>query len=221
MARLVAAGAELERAARGERIERHHHEGAYAALVLRGGYVEAGDRGRVRAEAASVLFHDAFEGHFDSIGASGADILNLPLLAVPDYAVGTCADPDAVARLALEDPAAAARLLIETTTPVAPAAADWPDLLAAELPQTPLLRLDRWAADHGLTSYAVSRGFALAYGVSPKRYRLEQRAAAAARAICGGAMLSDAAFAAGFADQPHMTRAVSALFGRPPQQLRS
>lgn len=220
MARLVVAGAELERASGGQRIARHHHESAYAALVLRGGYVEAGDRGRVRAVSGDVLFHAAFEGHFDSIGNTGAEILNLPLLDVPDHAAGRCSDPDAVARLALEDPSAAARLLIETTAPLPEPSYDWPDILASRLRASPRVRLDEWAAEHGLTPSTVSRGFAAAYGVTPKRYRLEQRAAAAARSIRAGGRFTEAAFAAGFADQPHMTRTVSALFGRSPRQLQ-
>lgn len=221
MAQLVACGAEAERAWGGQRIDRHHHEAPYAALVLRGGYVEAGDRGRVRAEAGDVLLHFAFEGHFDMIGTTGAEILNLPLPSVPDYSFGRCADPDAIARIAERDPASAARYLVSLTTSMPIAMSDWPDMLAARLATGHPVRLDAWAADHGLTPSALSRGFRLAYGVSPKRFRLEQRAAGAARAIRQGAKLSDTAFATGFADQPHMTRTVSALFGRPPAQLQS
>jgi hypothetical protein len=66
MACMVPIGAEMERAAAGQRLERHHHAG-YAALVLRGSYVEAGDRGRIQAEPGHVLFYAAFEGHFDTM----------------------------------------------------------------------------------------------------------------------------------------------------------
>lgn len=221
MGRLVASGAEIERASAFQRIERHHHEGAYAALVLRGGYVEAGDRGRLRTAAGEVVFHSAFEGHFDCIADSGAEILNLSLSDVPSYALGRCADPDEVARAAEKDPAQAAQLLLAGTIPASSLILDWPDLLASDLQRHVGLRLDRWAADHRLSVSTVSRGFARAYGVSPKRFRLELRASEAARAIRSGARLGETAFATGFADQPHMTRTVSALFGRSPVKLRS
>jgi AraC-like DNA-binding protein len=221
MAGLVVPGAEVERASGGQRIERHHHQSAYAALVLRGGYVEAGDRGRIHAEAGDVLFHQAFDGHFDCIGVAGADILNLPLATVPTCVIGRCSDPDSVIRVATANVAAAAEMLVALTCPIEPGAVDWPDMLARRLSGERPLRLDVWAGEHGLSPSALSRGFALAYGVTPKRFRLEQRGAAAARAIQSGAALSDAAFSAGFADQPHMTRTIGTLFARSPLQLRN
>ena len=221
MARLVAAGAEIERAVAGQRIARHHHEGAYAALVLRGGYLEAGDRGRLRTRPGEVVFHAAFEGHCNCIAGSGADILNLPLAADPEFSLGICSDPDAVARLVERDPRAAVAWLLSLTVSSAAPTIDWPDQLAADLRANRAGRLDCWAADHALSPSEVSRGFRAAYGVSPKRFRLELRAAKAARTIADGARLSDAAFAAGFADQPHMTRTIGTMFGRSPRQLQS
>jgi len=221
MARLVASGAEIERADAGQRIARHHHESAYAALVLRGGYLEAGDRGRIRTRPGDVVFHAAFDGHCNCIAGSGADILNLPLATAPEYSLGICRDPDAVARLAERDPGAAVEWLLATTVGSVAPTIDWPDQLASDLRANRIGRLDCWAADHGLSASEVSRGFSAVYGVSPKRFRLELRAARAARRIADGARLSDAAFAAGFADQPHMTRTIGAMFGRSPAQLQS
>ena len=40
-----------------------------------------------------------------------------------------------------------------------PAAGDWPDLLAQELLAAPDLRLEDWAARHGLAPATLSRGF--------------------------------------------------------------
>ncbi len=219
MAGIVAPGAEIERAAPNEKIARHRHLHAYAALVLRGGYVEAGDRGRVVAMAGDVLFHEPFEGHVDNFGDAGAEIINLPIDAVPPFARGRVRDPDAIVRLGEGDAAAAAMLLLRQIEAVATPALDWPDLLSAELCRRPV-RLASWAADHGLTPSSVSRGFRLAYGVSPKRFRVEQCAAAAARAISRGARLADAGASAGFSDQSHMTRTLSSLYGATPGALR-
>ena len=219
MARLVAPGAEIERAPAGAKIGRHHHLSSYAALVLRGGYVEAGDRGRIAARPGDVLFHHAFEGHADQFDRSGAEILNLPVPTAPPVERARVADPDSIVRFAERDGAAAAELLLEQAQPLTPTIGDWPDLLALALRRAPV-RLDSWAAAHGLTPSSVSRGFRLAYGTSPKRYRIEQCAAAAARAIAAGSRLVDACLAAGFADQPHMTRTLRLLYGVTPRRLR-
>jgi len=63
---------------------RHVHEKAYAALVLSGGYEEAGDHGRFRVKAGDVIFHEPFEAHLDRFSETGAAVLNLRLpSAVP------------------------------------------------------------------------------------------------------------------------------------------
>ena len=48
-------------------MDRHVHKRAYAALVLSGGYEEAGDSGRHRVQAGNVVLHEAFEAHLDRI----------------------------------------------------------------------------------------------------------------------------------------------------------
>ena len=87
---------------------------------FRGGYVEAGDRGRFRAEAGDVLFHDRFEAHQDQFHPGGADIFNLPMAAGPARAAGRLADPDLLVRIAERDPAAAAAMLLEWVEPGGP-----------------------------------------------------------------------------------------------------
>jgi hypothetical protein len=58
---------------------RHVHEKAYAALVLSGGYEEAGDRGRFQVKAGDVIFHEPFEAHLDRFSEKGAAVLNIPI----------------------------------------------------------------------------------------------------------------------------------------------
>lgn len=199
---------------------RHRHACGYAALVLRGGYVEAGDRGRFHAEPGHVLIHGPWESHMDAVARTGAVVLNLPLAGVA-FGAGLVDDPDAVARAAERDPAGAAALLRRTARPLDAAPDDWPDALARALRHDPDTVLEIWAGAAGLTPATVSRGFRQAFGTSPRRYRADQRALRAARAIVG----SDdppAALAAelGFVDQAHMTRAVAALTGLTPGRLR-
>lgn len=206
----------------GGHMERHRHTEAYAALVLAGGYVEAGDRGRFHARPGQVLIHGAWESHMDAVSGGGARVLNLPLTAEVAFGVGAAGDPDAVARTAERDLVEAEALLREMMRPLDAGLDDWPDVLAGALRRDPGLTLEIWAEVAGLTPATVSRGFRQAFGTSPRRYRAEQRALKAAGALVTRAD-SLAALAAdlGFVDQAHMTRAVSALTGFAPGQLRS
>jgi AraC-like DNA-binding protein len=136
--------------------------------------------------------------------------------------IGRVADPDAIVRLASRDGREATTLLMETLVPIAAAFDDWPDLLAADLRARRVSSLAAWADAIGLAPSSVSRGFRLAYGVSPKRFRAELRAGEAARALQRtSAGLAAVASDSGFADQPHLTRTVRGMFGCSPAQLRA
>jgi AraC-like DNA-binding protein len=203
-----------------ERMARHHHRTGYVALVLAGGYVEAGDRGRVRVEAGHAVFHGAHESHQNAFFGVGARVLNLPAVgAEAGDAVGRVKDVDAIARLAERDLDQAAALLRHTFHPSPARLNDWPDLLAAALAADPSLCLADWAERMGIAPQSLSRGFRRAYGTSPKRYRLELRAMQALRRLPGwrGSMAMLAA-ETGFADQAHLTRAIVGLTGQTPKR---
>ena len=212
-----------QRLAANARMARHRHAAPYAALVLAGDYEEAGDAGRRRVSVGDVVLHAAFEAHLDRTGRRGATVLNLPLdITTLPCRFGRLEDVDAVARAAERDVTTAAGLLLALTRVAAVGPGDWPDRLARTLIHTPDFRLDDWASRHGLTAEAVSRGFRRVFGVSPSRYRLEARARRAWRELgTPGETLAGIAAAAGFADQSHMTRAVTALTGRPPGAWRT
>jgi hypothetical protein len=143
-----------------ETLHRHLHERPFAAIVLAGGYVEAGDTGRHCVTAGDVIVHRAFERHLDRFDPRGAEVLVLPLSMRWRGSVrGHIPDPDAVARLAEHDPIAAQELLDREMTRQAANSHDWPDLLAADLLDAPDLSLARWAAQHGLHAASLSRGF--------------------------------------------------------------
>ncbi|NYH25668.1 AraC family transcriptional regulator [Paraburkholderia bryophila] len=72
------------------------------------------------------------------------------------------------------------------------------------------------AADTGLSRFQLLRGFAHEMGLPPHAYRMQRRVALARQWIARGATLADAAAAAGFADQSHMTRAFVRLLGVTP-----
>ncbi len=210
------------RHAPGEALARHRHDSGYVAVVLDGGYLEAGEGGRIRAEAGMALIHHGWSAHQDGFGATGARVLNLPLPADLAEGAARIVDPDAIARLAGRDPHAAAELVRETATPTLPGPNDWPDLLAVALGRDPALSITGWADRAGLDPASVSRGFLRAYGVSPKRFRLELRTRTAVRALSGWqGSLAELAADHGFADQAHFARATLALTGFTPSQLKA
>jgi AraC-like DNA-binding protein len=204
------------------RLERHRHVTGYATVILSGGYVEAGDSGRFRLRAGSVVFHRAFEAHANHFDTTGAVVLNLPLpTSAPALPAGLLHDVDFVVRTAEKDARAAADLVASSLMAPLSGPGDWPDLLAAALRDNPSLGLTDWADATGLAVETVARGFKRAYGVSPKRFRAEVRALQALQRITRSTLpLAQVALELGFSDQAHMTRDVVALTGRTPATLR-
>jgi AraC-like DNA-binding protein len=218
---LVLPGHEVSLNEPGRVFDRHHHLSAYAALLVDGACDEAGDRGRFSLRPGDVICHEPFEAHRDWIGSIGAKFLNFVLPPRSAAAFGHVRDLDGIVLAYRRDPREAAARLLAEVEPYPHAEGDWPDLLAASLAHGPT-RLDEWADRHGLNPSSLSRGFKLAYGVTPKRYRLEQMASSAGRRIrATAAPLSMIAAETGFADQAHMTRALTGLFGVTPRRLRS
>jgi AraC-like DNA-binding protein len=201
---------------------RHRHDVANLAIVLSGGYLQAGDYGRRRVVAGDVLIHDAFEAHLNRFSTGRTEVLSLPLPLNHGLPIrGTVCDADMVVRLARHDPSQAISLVLDTFVPSPGREEDWPDLLASGLAEAPYLCLRSWADEHGLRPGSLSRGFRLTYGTSPRRYRSEWRARNAWSAILKvDRPLAEIAAEYGFADQSHMNRAVVELTGSPPGAWR-
>lgn len=201
-----------------ERRARHCHRHGFAAVILSGGYLEAGDEGRWTVGPGDVLVHRAFESHLNSFARGGTDVLILPLKADNDAVLtGTVDDPDLLVRIAERDEAAAVEAFLAMLRPKTAGAEDWPDLLARALREEPELSLTDWAEGVGLRPESVSRGFRQAYGLTPRTYRLVVRARRAFQDLLRTEVsLAEVAAQTGFADQAHMTRAVVQLTGRPP-----
>lgn len=73
----------------------------------------------------------------------------------------------------------------------------------------------------GLDRWALARGFRAVTGVSPSRYHLCRRVAAAQRLITSGVGLAEVPYATGFADQSHFTRQFRAVVGLSPGAWRA
>jgi AraC-like DNA-binding protein len=205
-------------------IARHSHDAAYAAVVLEGGYEEAGERGRWRVEAGDVLLHGRFSSHWDQAPPRGAVLLNLPLPAklLEPPAIARAADPDLLVRLAERDPVEAAAALLEGLTHGGPTLADAPDALADALSGSEPPAVEAWARGQGVARATAFRWFRQVYGVGPARFRLEARARRAWRMIVeGDTPLAAIAADAGYADQAHMNRDVKQLTGVAPGAWRA
>ncbi len=189
--------------------------------MLSGGYVEAGDRGRVRVRPGDVVLHGPYESHLDDVAPTGAEVLVLPWTPADAMsALGSVADPDALVRLAERDAGNAACLMRSQLTCRELNADDWPDRLAQALRQDPALRLEHWAEEAGLRLETLSRGFRRAYGVTPLAFRARARVLRALAMVSAGNALSDIGATCGFADQAHFTRSFHELTGEAPGRWR-
>lgn len=205
-------------------IARHRHREPYATIVLAGAYEETGDSGRLSARAGQVLLHGPFSAHRDRISAARTVVIDLPLPfdAREWPALAHIADPDRIVRLAERDPAGAvAELVGGFTAGPTPEEDELSDRLSMALRTSKAPRIGEWAAAHGRSREHVSRSFERVYGISPAAYRADCQAKRAWRMIVAGDdSLAGIAVEAGYADQAHMTRAVTRLTGMSPRRWR-
>jgi len=204
-------------------IVRHRHAAAYATLVIEGAYEEAGEAGRFKVSPGDVLLHAPFSIHRDIVSNRRTVVLDLPLpFDGRDWtARSRIADPDAILALAERDASEARSAMLDAITPSNDIETDLPDLLARDLGQDASLAVGEWAETQGVSRETAWRHFRGAYGVDIAAYRSEARARKAWRMIMASdASLASIAAAAGFSDQPHMSRAVKALTGATPGAWR-
>lgn len=202
----------------GETLGRHRHDCGFAALVLSGSYIEAGDRGRMRVAAGDVILHGPYESHLNTVARGGAEVLVLPWSGAIASPLGSVDDADAIARLADRDIHRASALLRAglRTSPVS--TDDWPDRLAAELRRDPNLGLKEWAGQAGLRPETISRGFRQAFGITAVEFRMRSRLLKALAGMAEHSPLAAIALDSGFADQAHFSRSFRDLTGMTPRR---
>lgn len=82
-------------------------------------------------------------------------------------------------------------------------------------PSAPL-SLTELAGIGGVSQFQLVRGFSKVTGLTPHAYLVQRRLQRARKLIAKGTALADAALAAGFADQSHMTRLFVRTYGMSP-----
>jgi AraC-like DNA-binding protein len=215
----------FERIAPGFCRPRHCHFSSYVTILLEGTFEQASYAGRMRLESGDVLIQPTLDRH-ESRTRPRCGLHLLRLAWHSDWTLGgvyKVPAVDRVIRTAERNPRAASELLMDLLDgakcePAKPH--DWPDLLAAQLRKGET-QIATWAEEQGLARETVSRGFAKTYGVPPRAFATELKAREAwIRTITRSDSLAIIAAELGYADQPHMTRAVRALTGAPPDAWR-
>jgi AraC-like DNA-binding protein len=201
---------------------RHRHLEGYATIVLAGSMTEASFSGRARAQPGDVLLHGRFDCHMDIDNGRGAiQILRLPWLNDAMEGHFRIQDPDALVRIAEQDPLEAMRHLALNLQPLGSSLGHWTDQLADTLAQSPAVSLQEWAERRSIRPDVVSHAFHRDFGVSPKLYRLETRTRQAwCKIIHSKESLTRIAVDSGFADLAHMSNSIKAFTGFSPTRWR-
>jgi AraC-like DNA-binding protein len=199
-------------------IDRHRHKAAYAAIVLEGGYEEAGDHGRFRVTAGDVLVHGPFTSHLNRLASIRTVLINIPLPPLVRIGeIGRVSDPEQIARTALKDRWEALDLFSACYIPSPAKAFNEVDALAAALREDASISIGTWSAMQSLCRETLSRHFHRIYGVTALSYRRDVKSRRAwLRIVESNAPLSEIALECAFADQAHMSRAILALTGHSP-----
>ena len=211
----------IERLPAQQHAQRHQHRDAYVTVVLEGAYEQAAYAGRLTIGPADVIIQPSFDCHADRMMSAGVELLRLPWGREIGLGgvIGGCPVEEIrrAARVSVIEAVEVVRQAVEVRVPRPRRFAHLCDKLAEDLAVDHNLRIGRWAAEHGRSREAVSREFRAFFGVSPERFRIELRARAAwGEIVSNDLTLSQIAYKLGFADQAHMTRAVSWLTGLAP-----
>ena len=219
----------LSHYAAGEECRAHRHEQVQRSLLLAGSYVEDSEAGRREVHCRTLSIKPAGFEHEDGFGRAGALILSVQHEAgdggasdyhlsawprsVPPQAMTVgeggghasgCPCPDT--KRSAHIPSSARPWLIEARQ---------------RLLQQPQMAVTTLARTLGKHPVHLARQFRTTFGETPSEVRQHDRSARAIDQIVRSSRtLSDIAFDVGFSDQAHMTRALKAMTGWTPADLR-
>jgi AraC family transcriptional regulator len=222
------------------RLPDHAHDTPYLSIYLLGRYRETGDDHDLAIAGPAAVFHPAGSAHADEIGEAGLrtlvvqfdpDWLRSRVAGLPDRSTYWTHGPAAAeathfARAALR-PASAEAVMSRGAALIA----RW-SRMEQRTPPPWLGQLDHWLDEE--TMQPAPAGLARRLGLSLpwmlRSYRawrgegladtLRRRALERAIGLIGTEPLAEAAVAAGFCDQSHLTRVCRALLGETPGRLR-
>jgi AraC-like DNA-binding protein len=244
MPRCAIAGVEATVAQTAHAFPRHSHDRFGVGVIVSGGHKSASGRGPVEARANDAIMVNPGEVHdgspLDERGRAWRMLYFEPSMLVSAAAElsGAAAREIELTQPVVHDPLL--KHLFERLFAVAVGAPGAPDALAREQAllellahllaahattqasgETQALSLGRagpiaLAGEVGMSRFQLLRAFAHEIGLPPHAYRMQRRVVLARQWIARGVSLADAAAAAGFADQSHMTRAFVRLLGITP-----
>lgn len=202
----------------------HRHANAYAALILSGGYEEVGPDGRHLCQAGHMVIHPSFHAHRDAVGERGALIVNIPLddqaVDLIGYGVLDIGDVSGFRKFAesfegrLPDGVLGDFDAVDALNPPGWLTAFLHDILSG-MPAGQAARRQGRSPEH---AGRVCRTW---FGLTPVQLRQEYRLRKAIRSLRHGARPADVAAECGFADQPHLTRALKRMTGLTPRRFAS
>lgn len=230
------------RYAPGERHALHTDARSRVSFLLRGSYREEGKPGSIRMGPGHVLLKSRRAKHEDVFGDCGADIAAVEFVRDDPFDAAHTPDlwrqrADAFAlrhAMAFLDAAISGDTNGVTTASIdlvansnessqRDKAPTWLAHLHAELEETPLGSVDvaARAKEAGAHPAHASRLFRRCFASSVTEHAQAHGVRRAMAALAGGATLSDAALAAGFYDQSHMTRVFKRVTGSTPGRHRA
>jgi AraC family transcriptional regulator len=217
----------------------HAHDHVQISFLLAGRIRESIGRRLYEPIAAGACVKQAGTEHSDAWGRHGALMLSLRLPSVDDGKAGipvdrwASADLDRVAlilesAMAAEHRAGTGLLAADLLACIAgpelrrDAPPPWLERVREAATELRQFSVGRAAEEAGVHRVHLSRAFARHYGLPLSVYRQRMRTARALAATVrrGEEPLAGIAFAAGFADQSHMTRALRRATGATPAGLR-
>ncbi|WP_374598948.1 helix-turn-helix domain-containing protein [Brevundimonas sp.] len=220
----------LSHYAAGEECRAHRHTQAQRSLLLAGSYVEDSEAGRREVQCRTLSIKPAGFEHEDEFGRAGALILSVVHEVggegASDYHLSVW--PKSVPPRAMTVGEGGGHAStggpcpdIKRSACNLSSAQPWLAEARQRLLDHPQVAITALARTLGKHPVHLARQFRTTFGEAPSEVRQRDRTARAIDQIVRSSRtLSDIAFDVGFADQAHMTRALKAMTGWTPADLR-
>ena len=223
-----------------EAVEEHSHDEGHFIFTLADGYLSLAAPDALRRGA--LIYNPPGVEHRDCFDQAGGGFLAISTPALPPSIteapsllrsaeagrlvrrlVGTCIRAASGAALAAESLALDLAACVTIEEDRSAAVPDWllrADEAIADLCCEAGLEVRAIAAEAGVHPVHLARRYRRHFDQSPGAAIRQRRADAAAALLAAGADLADAAQAAGYADQSHLTRAFVSAFSVTPARYR-